>query len=210
MRLLGESDEPPPALFDPAPLVHAARHTAPLAALDFTQSGDGLLIADAAGGIAMYAIPDHRSAASGSADDSAGASKGIMGAAGSLTGMSRGAVGGLSAGNGEASGAAWGHLGASKASPDSGCNNNNLFRGPLEQAWAGRGSTVTAPQTLISAGAHCWAPAATGQPGGNNVTVWWPPEAPAKAPKEPGISEGEPLAQQGNLDLLRPHSSPMI
>ena len=56
-------------------------------------------------------------------------------------------------------------------------------------------STVTAPQNLISAGAHCWSPAASSQSAGKIATIWWPPSAPQQpahgVPKEADVTNLE-------------------
>lgn len=50
---------------------------------------------------------------------------------------------------------------------------------------------MTEPQTLISAGAHCWSPAASGQPGSKTVTVWWPPQPSKKTASPPEATHPE-------------------
>ena len=80
----------------------------------------------------------------------------------------------------------------------------------LHQIWTGSFSTVTEAQSLISAGAHCWAPAASGNPGSRTVTVWWPPQPPKQeatppsatpVPKEEGKQQ-EPGFKSETLQIL--------
>ena len=68
----------------------------------------------------------------------------------------------------------------------------------LHQIWTGSFSTVTEAQALISAGAHCWAPAASAHPGSRTVTVWWPPQPPTqdKSPSPAPPEPTEPASQQ--------------
>lgn len=64
----------------------------------------------------------------------------------------------------------------------------------LDQIWSGSFSTVTAPQGLISAGMHCWSPAASGQCGAKTVTVWWPPLATKRKGLHAESLQAEPPA----------------
>lgn len=80
----------------------------------------------------------------------------------------------------------------------------------LHQIWVGSFSTVTEAQALISAGAHCWSPAASAHPGSRTVTVWWPPQPPKQdanplpaSPKpEEAASEQPPEFKSETLQIL--------